>query len=123
MRGVVGAGRAQIADARPAGRFTGAEPEPRKGVKSGHMPGARNLPYATLTRDGALLEPDDLRVRFAEAGIDPAQPVVTSCGSGVSAAVIIMALEELGHSDHRLYDGSWAEWGTRDDTQIATGEA
>jgi thiosulfate/3-mercaptopyruvate sulfurtransferase len=123
MRGIVGADRAQIADARSAGRFSGAEPEPRAGVRSGHMPGARNLPYATLSKDGALLPPDELKARFDEAGIDLDRPVVTTCGSGVSAAVIIMALEALGHRDHRLYDGSWAEWGTRDDTQIATGEA
>ena len=114
---------AQIADARPAGRFTGAEPEPRAGMRSGHMPGARNVPASALSRDGRLLPPDELRALFEGAGVDLSRPVVTSCGSGVTAAVISLALETVGHSDHRLYDGSWSEWGGRADTPVETGEA
>lgn len=115
------AGGVQVVDARPAGRFSGAEPEPRAGMRSGHMPGARNLPFGDLAKDGALLPPGELRAKLAEAGIDLARPVVTTCGSGVTAAVINLALETLGHHDNRLYDGSWSEWGGRADTAVATG--
>jgi thiosulfate/3-mercaptopyruvate sulfurtransferase len=123
MRRIVAKGQAQVADARPAGRFTGTEPEPRAGMRSGHMPGARNVPAASLSRDGKLLPLDELRTRLAEAGVDLDAPVVTSCGSGVTAAVITLALESLGHADNRLYDGSWTEWGGRADTPVVTGPA
>jgi thiosulfate/3-mercaptopyruvate sulfurtransferase len=123
MRAIVETGSAQVADARPAGRFAGTDPEPRAGVRGGHMPGARNVPASSLVRDGALLPPDELRAAFEGAGIDFAKPVVTSCGSGVTAAVLTLALETLGHADTRLYDGSWTEWGSRDDTPVATGKA
>lgn len=123
MRQTVEAGDSQIADARPAGRFTGDEPEPRAGVRGGHMPGAQNVPASTLSRDGKLLPAAELRERFADAGIDLDRPVVTSCGSGVTAAIITLALETLGHGANRLYDGSWAEWGSRSDTPIETGKA
>ncbi|MEN0001307.1 MAG: rhodanese-like domain-containing protein, partial [Pseudomonadota bacterium] len=98
-------------------------PEPREGMRSGHMPGARNVPYATLAPDGRFLDLDGLRHTLSEAGIDPAKPVVTTCGSGVTAAVITLALASLGHEDTRLYDGSWAEWGARQDTPVETGPA
>lgn len=121
VRGVVEDGSAQIADARPAGRFTGEDPEPRTGMRSGHMPGARNVPASALSRDGRLLATEELRALFAQAGLDLERPVVTSCGSGVTAAVITLALETVGHTNNRLYDGSWSEWGGREDTPVATG--
>jgi thiosulfate/3-mercaptopyruvate sulfurtransferase len=122
MRRIVETGERQIADARSPGRFTGDEPEPRPGMRSGHMPGASNLPFLRLTRDGHLLPPDELRRRFEDAGIDLDKPVVTSCGSGVTAAVLTLALETIGHKDNSLYDGSWSEWGGRSDTPVATGK-
>lgn len=121
VRSIVESRGAQIADARPAGRFAGTEPEPRRGLRGGHMPGARNVPSGSLSRDGALLPADELRERLEQAGLDLARPVVTSCGSGITAAVITLALETLGHTDNRLYDGSWSEWGGRDDTPVSTG--
>jgi thiosulfate/3-mercaptopyruvate sulfurtransferase len=123
MRAIVATGASQIADARPAGRFTGAEPEPRPGIRGGHMPGARNVPAQSLARDGKLLPEADLRRVFEAAGVDLSRPVVTSCGSGVTAAVVALALESLGHRDTRLYDGSWTEWGGLPDTPIVGGEA
>ncbi len=120
---IVADGSMQVADARPAGRFTGADPEPRAGMRSGHMPGARNVPAVSLSKDGKLLPLNELREKFEEAGVDLTKPVVTSCGSGVTAAVITLALESLGHSDNKLYDGSWSEWGGRDDTRVITGPA
>ena len=123
MKHIVETHECQIADARPTGRFTGDDPEPRAGVRGGHMPGARSLPASTLSRDGKLLPPGELRERFAQAGVDLGKPVVTSCGSGVTAAIITLALETLGHSANRLYDGSWAEWGSRSDTPVAKGKA
>ncbi|MBL8578864.1 MAG: 3-mercaptopyruvate sulfurtransferase [Mesorhizobium sp.] len=122
MLKVVATGESQIADARPAGRFTGDDPEPRAGVRGGHMPGAKSLPASSLSKDGKLLPPDELRKRFDEAGIDLSKPVVTSCGSGITAAVITLALETLGHSANRLYDGSWTEWGSRPDTPVVKGK-
>lgn len=122
MRDIVASSSMQIADARSPGRFTGAEPEPRPGMRSGHMPGARNVPAASLERDGRLLPPEELRAVFDRAGIDLSKPVVTSCGSGVTAAVVTLALETLGHKDNRLYDGSWSEWGGKADTPVVTGE-
>jgi thiosulfate/3-mercaptopyruvate sulfurtransferase len=122
MRSVIEDGSAQIADARPRGRFTGQEPEPRAGIRPGHMPGAFNVPIATLSQDGRLKSLTELRQTLRQAGIDPEKPVVTTCGSGVTAAVITLALHSLGHTDNRLYDGSWSEWGSRDDTPVKTGE-
>ncbi|QPC93183.1 3-mercaptopyruvate sulfurtransferase [Mesorhizobium sp. INR15] len=122
MRRMVGTNESQIADARGAGRFTGSEPEPRAGVRSGHMPGARNLPYSALSENGVLLSKDRLRKVIEDAGIDLSKPVVTSCGSGVTAAVVTLALETLGHTDNRLYDGSWTEWGGLSDTPVVTGK-
>ncbi|MGU3400826.1 3-mercaptopyruvate sulfurtransferase [Brucellaceae bacterium D45D] len=123
MQEIVAERHAQIADARGAGRFTGAEPEPREGMRSGHMPGARNVPVTTLAENGELKDLESLRRIFDEAGVDLTKPVVTSCGSGVTAAVITLALTSLGHEDNRLYDGSWSEWGSRQHTPVVTGEA
>lgn len=112
----------QIVDARSAGRFRGEEPEPRPGLRSGHIPGSRNLHYrALLNEDGTMKDPDGLRAAFAGAGVDLQRPVITSCGSGVTAAILNLALERLGHRDHALYDGSWAEWGMYGDLKVAKG--
>lgn len=121
MRTIVANAKAQVADARPAGRFTGVDPEPRQGLRSGHMPNARNLPAMNLSKDGCLLPLEELREAFADAGIDLDSPVVTTCGSGVTAAVITLALNSVGHHDNRLYDGSWSEWGAYDDTPVVQG--
>ena len=121
MRGIVESRASQIADARGPGRFAGTEPEPRTGIRSGHMPGAGNVPVTALSRDGKLLPVPELRALFENAGIDLARPVVTSCGSGITAAALTLALETLGHGDNRLYDGSWTEWGGLDDTPVETG--
>ncbi|MBN9076522.1 MAG: 3-mercaptopyruvate sulfurtransferase [Rhizobiales bacterium 65-79] len=121
MRKIVESGSAEIADARPGGRFTGADPEPRAGMRSGHMPGAHSVPASSLAKDGRLLSAEALKEKFESAGVDLAKPVVTSCGSGVTAAVLTLALETLGHKENRLYDGSWSEWGGRSDTPVETG--
>ncbi|MBO0903905.1 3-mercaptopyruvate sulfurtransferase [Jiella sonneratiae] len=121
MREIVAAGSLQVLDARPADRFAGEAPEPRPGVRAGHMPGARNMPFLELTENGRLKSAEALRKTFAEAGIDPDRPSVTSCGSGVTAAVVSLALETLGNRSSRLYDGSWTEWGSAEDTPVETG--
>ncbi len=123
MQRIVETGESQIADARSPGRFRGSEPEPRKGVRSGHMPGARNVPVMSLSEDGKLLPPSRLREIFDKAGVDFERPVATSCGSGITAAAITLALQSLGHDDNKLYDGSWSEWGGRGDTPVETGDA
>lgn len=112
----------EILDARSPGRFRGDEPEPRPGLRCGHIPGSRNVPFQTLLNpDGTMKDPAALRAVFDAAGVDLARPVITSCGSGVTAAIINLALERIGHRDHALYDGSWAEWGMYDDLKIAKG--
>lgn len=114
----------QVLDARPAARFRGEAPEPRQGLKSGHMPGARSLPFAeVLNPDGTMKSAADLAAVFAEAGIDPARPVTTTCGSGVTAAILALALARLGQETAAVYDGAWAEWGSRSDAEIVTGPA
>lgn len=121
MHDIVSSGSRQIADARGAGRFTGDEPEPRAGMRSGHMPGARSMPSGIFSVDGRLKDLDALRAAFARAGIDLDAPVVTTCGSGITAAIITLALHSLGHENNTLYDGSWSEWGGRADTPVVTG--
>lgn len=120
VRGALADGR-QVADARGGPRFRGEAAEPRPGVRAGHMPGARNLPYsALLNADGTMKRGAVLAAAFGDAGVDPDQPVITTCGSGVTAAIVSLGLAELGRSS-RLYDGSWAEWGGREDTAVVTG--
>lgn len=117
-------GSHEIIDARPAGRFCGEVPEPRAGLKSGHMPGARNVPAGRLYNgDGTMKDAAALRAEFEAAGVDLSRPVITSCGSGITAASLFLALDRIGHEHHALYDGSWTEWGALPDVEIATGEA
>ncbi|MEE2691747.1 MAG: 3-mercaptopyruvate sulfurtransferase [Pseudomonadota bacterium] len=104
-------GDAVILDARPAGRFEGRDPEPRPGLRCGHMPGAASLPHGELVADGALKPADELERIFSARGVSGHKPVVATCGSGVSAAVLALALERLGRARHAVYDGSWTEWG------------
>ncbi len=113
---------ATVVDARSAARFRGEAPEPRVGLRGGHIPGSRNIPYtAVLNPDGTMKDDASLRQVFADADVDLSGPVITSCGSGVTAAVLSLALERLGHRDHALYDGSWSEWGGRDDLPVERG--
>lgn len=122
MKAIVASSARQIADARGAGRFTAEEPEPRAGMRGGHMPGAKNLPMGVFSENGRFKSLPELKATIEEAGIDLSKPVVTSCGSGVTAAVITLALASLGHTDNTLYDGSWSEWGSKPDTPIVTGK-
>ena len=109
----------QVVDARSPGRFAGLEPEPRPGLRGGHIPGSVNLPFTDLVRsDGTLLPPDELRRRFEEAGVDPSRPVVVTCGSGTSACALVLGLHVLGYPGAAVYDGAWSEWGGRADTPI-----
>ena len=112
---------AQVVDARSAARFRGEAPEPRPGVRSGHMPGSLNLPSGKLVEDGALASPQKITAAASEAGIDPSRPVITSCGSGVTAAILWLALDSIGKEPQALYDGSWAEWGSNEELPVATG--
>ncbi|POR43462.1 3-mercaptopyruvate sulfurtransferase [Methylobacterium sp. V23] len=116
-------GSAQVVDARSGARFRGEEAEPRPGVRPGHMPGARNVHYAALQSGGRLKDEAALRAVFAENGVDVGKPVVTTCGSGVTAAIVGLALETLGRPPRALYDGSWSEWGSDPARPVATGPA
>ena len=113
---------AEIIDARSGPRFRGEVAEPRPGLRAGHIPGAKNLPYAgVLNLDGTMKSPAALKAVFEAAGVDLTKPAITSCGSGVTAAILSLALERIGHRNHALYDGSWAEWGMYEDLKVATG--
>ncbi len=115
-------GSSQIADARSPGRFKAEEPEPREGMRGGHMPGAANVHYRTLLNDDGTVKPtQDIRAVFEAAGIDLGKPVITTCGSGVTAAILTLGLTLLGHNRNALYDGSWSEWGRDSDTPVETG--
>ena len=119
MRATLASRAAQVLDARSAGRFAGTEPEPRAGLRGGHIPGSLNLPYDTLYREDGTLKPaGELRGALQAAGLDLARPVVTTCGSGVTASVLALALYLVGRRDVAVYDGSWSEWGGRLDTPI-----
>jgi thiosulfate/3-mercaptopyruvate sulfurtransferase len=119
MRANLDSRASQVLDARSAGRFAGTEPEPRAGLRGGHIPGSLNLPYETLYRaDGTLLPPDELRGAAVAAGVELDRPIVTTCGSGVTASVLALALYLAGRPDVAVYDGSWSEWGARADVPV-----
>lgn len=122
VQAIVASGGEQIVDLRPGPRFRAEVAEPRAGVRGGHMPGARNLPYAELiAADGTLKAEAELRAVLAAHGIDPDQATTATCGSGVTAPILALALARLGHTEVAVYDGSWTEWGGRPDTPVVTG--
>ena len=112
---------AQVVDARSAERFSGKAPEPRPGLRSGHMPGSLNVPYSRLVENGRLLPRERIQAAFVEAGVDLDKPIITTCGSGLTAAILTLALELIGREPKGLYDGSWAEWGSRPDLAVERG--
>ncbi len=118
-------GSEQVVDARAASRFRGEAAEPRQGLRSGHMPGARNVPFASLLNDdGTLKSPEALKAAYEDAGVDLAKPITTSCGSGVTAGILALALAIIGRPDVAVYDGSWTEWGDENSgTDVVTGPA
>ncbi|MGA2043463.1 MAG: 3-mercaptopyruvate sulfurtransferase [Roseiarcus sp.] len=123
VRAALASGATQVVDARPAERFAGDAPEPRAGLRSGHMPGALSVPFVEIVEHGALKSDAALTATLAAHGVDLARPVITTCGSGVSAAILALAVEQAGGKVAGLYDGSWAEWGGRADCPVATGPA
>jgi thiosulfate/3-mercaptopyruvate sulfurtransferase len=117
MKRIIASGNALILDARAKGRFDGTAPEPRPGLPSGHMPGARSLPFnELLNADFTMKDAATLRARFASAGVDGAKPIVTSCGTGVTACILALGLKQAGLGDAAIYDGSWTEWAGRPET-------
>ena len=119
VRANIHQGVEQLVDARSPGRFAGREPEPRPGLRGGHIPGSVNLPFTDLVRpDGTILPPAELRRRLAEVGIDLSRPIVATCGSGTSACALVLSLNLIGHTQTAVYDGAWTEWGGRADTPI-----
>ena len=115
-------GREQVVDARPAPRFKGEVPEPRAGLRTGHMPGALNVPVGSvIAPDGRMKSAEEIRAVFEDAGVDLKKPIVTTCGSGITASVLALALARTGKDRVGVYDGSWSEWGGRDDTAVVTG--
>jgi thiosulfate/3-mercaptopyruvate sulfurtransferase len=123
MRAASKNGTVQIVDARSAARFRGDEIEPRPGLRSGHIPGALNLPWTELVHEGRLRPPAEIAAAFARAGLDPARPALTTCGSGVTASILSFALASAGHDIAPVYDGSWSEWGQVSDRPVAIGPA
>jgi thiosulfate/3-mercaptopyruvate sulfurtransferase len=121
VRQALTSGSAQIVDARSPERFRGEAPEPRPGVRAGHIPGSHNVPSNALVKDGLLVPPAQLTQAFAAGGVDLDKPIITSCGSGVSAAILWLALDAISREPAALYDGSWSEWGARNDLPVATG--
>ena len=124
MRSNLASRAAQVVDARSAGRFEATEPEPRAGVRGGHIPGSSNVHYASLVNaDGTMRTPDELRAIMTRAGIDLTRPIVASCGTGITACAVVLALDVLGVHSTAVFDGSWTEWGSTPDVPVETGPA